>query len=142
MRRFAKLTLEGRSVYVDPSLVGVVMPHANVQTRTLLMPRDATAADIHSQRWIAQCDEPPDEAYRRLAAAAETVTRAEYEAIGEELRAARWTAGSDLRARMMSSTNIDDFARAAIAPVQAIYDKLKKTTLAALWVAEGEEPPK
>lgn len=136
MRRFAKLTRNGSSLYVDPSLVGAVGV-SEPGGKTNLLGRGWPPGLL-----VGDIDESPDEAYRRLAAAAETVTRAEFEAIGEELRQAVLTSGWDLKARMLTATSPKDVVAVVVAPIQAIYDKLKKTTLAALWVAEGEEPPK
>lgn len=142
MRRFAKLTHNGSPLYVDPALVGVIYvmspPQPGAHSTTTLLGNGAES------RVVADCiEEPPDEVYRRLAAAGETVTKKEYEEIQGDLSEAALFAGAALRdARLARVANEKEMIALLIKPVQAAYDKLKATTLAALWVAEGEEPPK
>lgn len=142
MRRFAKLTRNGASLYVDPALVGVIgkmsgAPPSAPDTTILL--DSGAGMDVVADR----VEESPDEVYRRLAAAAAVVTKKEYEEIQDALREAVMFAGAALSdARLARVANEKEMTALLIKPIQAAYDKLKATTLAALWVAEGEEPPK
>ena len=142
MRRFAKLTRNGSPLYVDPALVGVIYvmspPQPGAHSTTTLLGNGA------EWKVVADCiEEPPDEVYRRLAAAAAVVTKKEYEEVQCDLSEAVLYAGAAIHdAWPARAADEKKMIAMLIKPIQDVYDKLKKTTLAALWVAEGEEPQK
>jgi len=138
MRRFAKLTRNGAPCYVDPSLVGIVGRSTG-----------AGRVDIGGRHGelLVDVDEDSAEVYRRLAAAGHVVTKQDVEDAEAELaaalmraveaiRAAKWTTAS------YSAQGMEMAAHEALQPFSVAVSKLKQTVLAALWVAEGEEPPK
>ena len=143
MRRFAKLTRDGQSVYVDPCLVGVVVAMPGYSPATPTGKTAIWSKGDPTTIVVDRIEESPDEVYRRLCAAAMVVTKSEYEEIQGALSEAVVFAGAALRdARLARVANEKEMIALLIKPIQAAYDKLKATTLAALWVAEGEEPPK
>jgi hypothetical protein len=135
MRRFAKLTKGGAACYVDPALVGAVFVVSG-QTGVLSRAKDGPCL-------LAQVEESPEETYKRLAAASEVVTRMDIAAAEAEMDAALIKALHLLRRpdfTLITAYGAEQAVLETLEPFRIAVDKLKKTVLAALWVAEGEDP--
>lgn len=140
MRRFAKLTRAGAPCYVDPELVGVVARDPlSPGGFTVLMSRGNVGAILADM-----IQEKPDEAYRRLAAAGQVVTKEDVQGAVDALdtalagfvdraRSGLWYAPTEADARH----SID----MALQPFREAVKVLNHTVLRALYTSAGEEPP-
>jgi hypothetical protein len=148
MRRFAKLTRDGLPCYVDPNECGSIVASDTVLgdgTRfTEILQRSPNGVLL-----LDRIEEPPDEVYRRLAAAGQVATAADVEEVKSEMtvvvakvadallhaREAGWRAESESAVR--------DYVQATIkAPLLDYIHRLESTVLAALYTAEGREAQK
>lgn len=145
MRRFAKLTRDGAALYVDPALVGLVGVDSAVTVAGDTFAFKTEICDRTGKTLVNLIDQDPDEVYRRLAAAGEMVTK---EAIAEAegaLDRAFMKALATMRSpgfllNQSSAFTVEHMIVETLTPFKDAVKELKRTVLAALWVAEGENP--
>lgn len=137
--RFAHLSYRGGQALVDPSLVGVVArveehPVPELRGKTMVRPR-------HGDGVLLYCDEDPEEAGRRIMAAADGATVADVDEAFKEFTAEIVTVIQQMASGRWATDaySKSDAAYALRAALETGLRKLKATVLKAAYVAEGKE---
>ncbi len=145
MRRFAKLTRGGAALYVDPALVGLVGVDSSVTVAGDTFAFKTEICDRAGETLVNLIDQDSDEVYRRLASAGEVVTKeaiAEAEAALNDafVKALAIMRSPGFLLNQSSAFTVEHVIVETLAPFRDAVKELKRTVLAALWVAEGENP--
>jgi len=145
MRRFAKLTRDGNVCYVDPALVGIVALDQKLAIEGNTFSFRTRISDRSGAVLMDLIDQDADEVYRRLAAAGEVVTHrdiveAETAVDNALTHALNTLAAPGFGTTMLNAYSVQMAVSETLEPFRQAVSKLRRTVLAALWVAEGENP--